>query len=315
MTALARSVTTFDEPPGCIDTPSRLSPASIVRFWWDDDDQLGVLAELGDEPEEAVQVDVVERGLDLVHHVERRRPAAEHGEQERQRGQAALATGQQRQLLDVLAARLGLDLDARVEQVVGRREHELAGAAGEQRGEQLREVAADVGERGREHVLDLLVDGLDHAGQVAAGGAHVLELLLEERVALLELVELLERERVDRAEQAQLAIELADAAGGGRALRELGLLGGLGDGGFDVEVATQRLDRVLEPQLGLGLLDLGAMRAVPRLVERPLRLVPRLAGGVEPGRSAPAPRRSGGGAARSSVSCSTSITPRWAATS
>jgi hypothetical protein len=27
------SVTTFDDPPGCIVTPSKLSPASIVRFW------------------------------------------------------------------------------------------------------------------------------------------------------------------------------------------------------------------------------------------------------------------------------------------
>ena len=106
-----------------------------------DDEQLRSLAELGDEAEEAVQVDVVERGLDLVHHVERRRAAAEHGEQERQRGEAALATRQQRQLLDVLAARLGLDLDARVEQVVGLGEHELAGAAGEQHREQLVKLA------------------------------------------------------------------------------------------------------------------------------------------------------------------------------
>ena len=27
-----RSVTTLEEPPGCIDTPSKASPASIVRF-------------------------------------------------------------------------------------------------------------------------------------------------------------------------------------------------------------------------------------------------------------------------------------------
>ena len=47
--------------------------------------------------EEPVQVHVVERGLDLVHHVEGRRPGAEHREQERQRGQRALATGEQRQ--------------------------------------------------------------------------------------------------------------------------------------------------------------------------------------------------------------------------
>ncbi len=31
--AATRSTTTRDEPPGCIVTPSRLSPASIVRFW------------------------------------------------------------------------------------------------------------------------------------------------------------------------------------------------------------------------------------------------------------------------------------------
>ena len=131
--AATRSTITFDEPPGCIVTPSRQSPASIVRFWWLTIEQLRLAAELGDQAEEAVQVDVVERGLDLVHHVERRRPAAEHGEQERQRGQAALAARQQRELLDVLAARLGLDLDAGVEQVVGLGEHEPPAAAREQR--------------------------------------------------------------------------------------------------------------------------------------------------------------------------------------
>ena len=44
-------------------------------------------------------------------------------------------------------------------------------------------------------------------------------------MALLQLVELLERERVDRAEQAQLAVELADTAGGGGALGQRRLLG------------------------------------------------------------------------------------------
>jgi len=83
-----------------------------------DDDELGLFPELGDEVEEPVEVDVVEGGLDLVHHVERRRPAAEHREQVGQRGQRPLAARQQRQLLDVLARRLGLDLDTAVERVV-----------------------------------------------------------------------------------------------------------------------------------------------------------------------------------------------------
>ena len=38
-----------------------------------DDDELGLVAELGHQAEEAVEVDVVEGGLDLVHHVEGRR--------------------------------------------------------------------------------------------------------------------------------------------------------------------------------------------------------------------------------------------------
>ena len=139
----------------------------------------------------------------------------------------------------------------------------------------------------REHVLDLLVDGLDDAGEIAASGPNVLELLLEESVALLELVELLERQRVDRTQQAQLAVELADAAGRRRPLGQFGLFGRLGNGRLDVEVATQGLDRVLEAQLGLGFLDLGAMCALPRLVERPLGVVAALAGGVEPGRERP----------------------------
>ena len=119
-------------------TPSRLSPASIVRFWWLTTSSWASWRNSWIRLEEPVQVHVVERGLDLVHHVERRWPAAEHGEQVGQRGERALAARQQRQLLHVLPARLGLDLDARVQQVVGVGQHQLAGAAGEQHREQLR---------------------------------------------------------------------------------------------------------------------------------------------------------------------------------
>ena len=62
------------------------------------DHELRLSAELVDEVEEPVQVHVVEGGLDLVHHVEGRRPAAEDGEQVGQRGERALAAGEQREL-------------------------------------------------------------------------------------------------------------------------------------------------------------------------------------------------------------------------
>ena len=83
-------------------------------------------------------------------------------------------------------------------------------AAGEQRLEQRLEVLRHVGEGGGEHVDDLGVDGPDDLGEVAARRLHVVELLLQERVALLQRVVLLEGERVDRAHEPQLALELAD---------------------------------------------------------------------------------------------------------
>ena len=80
-------------------------------------------------------------------------------------------------------------------------------------------------------------------------------------MTLLQLGELLERERVDRSEQAQLALELADARREGDTVRKRRLLGLLGDVRLGVEVAAQHLDRGLEPQAGLGLVDLSAPHA------------------------------------------------------
>ena len=143
-------------------------------------------------------------------------------------------------------------------------------AAGEQRLEQRLEVLRHVGEGAGEHVDDLGVDGPDDLGEVAAGRLHVVELLLEERVALLERVVLLERERVDRPHEPQLALELARPGRRRDALGQLGRLGGHGRLGLELEVAAQRLDGRLEAQLHLGLVELGAARLLARLLEAAL---------------------------------------------
>src|SRR4051812_18712610 len=91
-----------------------LHRALLVR----DDDELGAVAERPQHLEEAVDVEVVERGLDLVEDVERARAGEEHREQERQRGHRLLAAGEQRQALGGLARGRDLDLDA--ELVLGR---------------------------------------------------------------------------------------------------------------------------------------------------------------------------------------------------
>ena len=88
----------------------RLHRALLVR----DDDELRAVGEAAQEGEEAVDVEVVERGLDLVEDVERARPGEEDGEQERERGQRLLAARQQRQALGRLAGGRDLDLDAGV---------------------------------------------------------------------------------------------------------------------------------------------------------------------------------------------------------
>ena len=155
-----------------------------------------------------------------------------------------------------------------IEQVLGVGELEPALATREERGEQRLEVGGHVGEGGGEDADDLGVDGPDHLGQLAAALLHVVELLLEELVALLERLVLLEGQRVDRAHDPQLALELADAGGGVGAVGELGALGGHGDVGLDVEVAADGLDRGLDAHLDLGLLDLGPLEALALLGER-----------------------------------------------
>ena len=97
-----------------------------------DDDQLGGVPELAEDLQQPPQVGVVERGLDLVQDVERGRPGPEDRHYERDRGQRALPAGQQRQPLDLLARRPGLDLDPGDQQVVGLGKDQPALAAGEQ---------------------------------------------------------------------------------------------------------------------------------------------------------------------------------------
>ena len=77
-----------------------------------DDHELGTVREPPDELQEAVDVGVVERRLDLVEDVEGRRPGEEDGEHEGERDQRLLATGEQREPPRRLAGRGDLDLDA-----------------------------------------------------------------------------------------------------------------------------------------------------------------------------------------------------------
>ena len=78
------------------------------------DDELGAVGVPAQEVEEAGDVEVVERGLDLVEDVEGARPGEKDREQEGDRGHRLLAAGEQREPLHGLAGGRDLDLDAEV---------------------------------------------------------------------------------------------------------------------------------------------------------------------------------------------------------
>ena len=76
-----------------------------------DDDELGAVGEAADQLQEAVDVGVIEGGLDLVEDVEGTRSGEEDGEDEGERDQRLLPAGEQRELAGRLARRGDLDLD------------------------------------------------------------------------------------------------------------------------------------------------------------------------------------------------------------
>jgi len=159
-----------------------------------DDQDLRLRGEALDELQEPVQVHIVQRGLDLVHQVEGRGTRGEDREQERHRGERALAARQQRDTLHALAAGTRLDLDPRRERVGRIGQDQPALTAGEQLRDQPLELLGDIAVRRRERLGDLPVDLRDHLEQVPARLADVVELPLHEVVALLKGLQLAGRE-------------------------------------------------------------------------------------------------------------------------
>src|SRR5215207_1932436 len=264
-----------------------LHRALLVR----DDDELRAVGEAAQQRQEAVDVEVVERRLDLVENVERARPGEEDREQEGERGHRLLAARQQRQPLRRLARGRDLDLDAHAvlgrgflglgrlldplvvggSALLGAAQHGAwAGvlayqpqpppAAREQLADDLLEVLRGRRERLLERVADPLVGVADQALELAQGGLEVLALALE----LLDMLDrfrvLLLRERVDGPELLAPAPEPLDAT---LEVRALGvgqrLVGGLG---LEAELRRQLLElaarvlvavaRLLRPDFAAG---------------------------------------------------------------
>ena len=277
----SRREITFETPLPAMDTPYKRVGGLHRALLVGDDDELRAVGEPAQDLQEAVDVEVVERGLDLVEDVERARPGEEDGEQERERGHRLLAAGEQRQALGRLARGRDLDLDAelvlrrllvfvlfglgRFGLGVAAAEHraragvladepQRAAAAREEVADDLLEVLGGGLERLLEGLLDAAVGVPDQAGQLAQRGLQVLALALELLDVLQRLLVLLLRERVDRAELLAAALQALDAAcAGARARRR-------------ASACLGRLGRQAELRREPGELRLGVLRVVARLL-------------------------------------------------
>src|SRR5438034_180417 len=160
-----------------------------------------------------MDVGVVEGRIDLVENAEGARPEIEDREEERQSGQRALATREQRHGLQALAAGLGHQLDAGVERIaalLSLDEPELGPAALEEALEELLEVPVDLLEGLREsllcapcHATQRLLEILDRADEVVV-------LRLKEPETLVELTVLVVGDEVHGPDRRQLLLELGD---------------------------------------------------------------------------------------------------------
>ena len=141
-----------------------------------DDQQLRRALELGEYFDQAGQVDVVERRLHLVHHVERRRPGHEDGNEEGHGGERTLASRKKGEPLDPFARRTRLYFDAGGENVVVG-EDEAALPARKKACKNFREALRHVLYRARHNFLHALVDRADDSKKVLARPFEIRQLL------------------------------------------------------------------------------------------------------------------------------------------
>jgi len=181
-----------------------------------DDQVTGVgLAHHGvEQVAEAIDIGIVERGIDFVEHADRRGIGQEQGEDQRDRGQRLFAARKQGQRLQPLARRLGEDLQPGFQRVVAVDQREVRLPPFEQAGEQAPEMGIDLLEGGAQPFAPLAVEVADRTAQA---GDRLGQLGLFGRavaVFFLDLRQFLGRDEVDRADP---------LAAGGQAFERLGL--------------------------------------------------------------------------------------------
>ena len=219
---------------------------------------------------EALDIRVVQRRIDLVEHADRGGVAAEHGEDERERGERLLAAREQRERGELLAGRLRVDLEPGHQRVVRADQSEMRAAAAEHAGEQRLEVPVHLLEDLRQALAPLAVEMADRAAQLGDRGRELLALGVEAGEPRLDLLRLDLGAEIDRPHLVALLLQPLELAPGLllRLLRQLG--GRLGEGGIDAEAFEDALGDLAPFAVGLRRTGFGADGLLARGGERPL---------------------------------------------
>ena len=208
------------------------------------DQELRAVGETGELGDEASHVGLVEGGVDLVEDAEGGGVHGKEGEEEGDGRERAFTAGEEAERAETLAGRLGLDLDAGIDDVVGIEELEASGAPAEEGGEVVAEGGIDLVEGGSEARANLAVELGDGALELRLRVGQVLDLLGEEGVPLLALAKVVGRLLVDGPELADGGPDLLDLALGGG---EVGSVVGSG-GGVEPAAGREALAGHLGPQ-------------------------------------------------------------------
>ena len=181
--------------------------------------QLRTLPQLTNHLQQAREVAVIQRRLNLIEGVERRRARHINRNQQRQRSERTLTARQQRQALNLLTRRARVNLHTRIQRIGRVVQLQVALASREKGLKDAAVVGVDVLHRGGEHLRNVAADLVHDRVQVAAGRLQILNLLIQVGVAFRQSLVLLQRQRVNGAQRLQFGAGCleasADALGGG----------------------------------------------------------------------------------------------------
>lgn len=166
---------------------------------------------------------------------------------------SARSPPEQLQVLQLLARRLGEDVDARIEDPLGIGQRQIGAAAAEQLGEDDDKMPADLLERLPEALRHLVLHLADDLVQRRLGLHQILALAVEELEALAHPLILLDRAEIDLAEAGDAALQLAHRALrlGGIAFERVAGFGQLvAESVFLAQLAQQVVELDVEPVYG-----------------------------------------------------------------